>query len=87
MAAQKEACELRTRLQGLERAQRDTCRKLQEHHRQVRGPPPVQALQPTTYLPCPLSSCLTAILGVSFEPLPILWSDMGQSHSPSQSHN
>lgn len=42
-AAQKDACELRTRLQELEQAQADTRRKLQESHRQVRGPPPNQA--------------------------------------------
>lgn len=40
VAAQKEACELRTRLQELERAQGDARRKLQECHRQVRDPPP-----------------------------------------------
>lgn len=42
-AAQKDACELRTRLQELEQAQAYTRRKLQESHRQVRGPPPNQA--------------------------------------------
>lgn len=43
-AAQKEACELRARLQELERAQGDTRRKLQERHRQVRGTPPSQVV-------------------------------------------
>lgn len=39
VAAQREAYELRTRLQELEQSQGATHQRLQECHRQVRGPP------------------------------------------------
>lgn len=88
MAGQKEAYELRTRLQELERAQRDTRRKLQERHKQVRGHPPTQAPQPMPTCPVLLpSSCLLAILDISFLLTPFPWSDTGQSHSPGKSHS
>lgn len=59
VTAQKEAHELRTRLQELERAQGDARRKLQERHRQVRASthPSCPCL---VLLPC---SCVIAILG------------------------
>ena len=63
VAAQKEACKLRTRLQEVERAQRDTCRKLQERHRQVKGHP--LACPGSTYPILLPSSRLTAILDIS----------------------